>query len=121
MLAEEEALQLLRVSPTVAFVRTEHPVAGVASWLLPTSSMASFEGTYTSSTGAVQRVEAAYEPPGEVRRTAHGGMSPAVPTLAQPYGPPAEVRPLWFLLTVLARELGATAISLPDVAARSSP
>ena len=75
------------------------------------------EGTFTSSTGAVQRVAAAFEPPGEVRRTAHGGMSPAVPTLAPPYGPPAEVRPLWLLLTVLARELGVTAISLPDVGA----
>ena len=115
VLAEEEALQLLRVSPTVAFARTEHPIANVASWLLPTTSMACYDGTFTSSTGAVQRFSAAFEPPGEVRRTAHGGMSPTVPTLAQPYGPPAEARPLWFLLTVLARELGATSLDLPDV------
>jgi len=84
-LAQTESLQLLRVGPTIVFARREHPVANVAAWLLPTASPASSDGTFTSSTGAVQRFAAAYTPRG-------------------------EARPVWASLVSLARELGATAL-----------
>jgi len=81
-LASPEALQLLRVGPTVTMVRRDHPVAGVSSWLLPTASLACNQGTFISSTGATQRFEPAFAPPG-------------------------ETRPLWSVLALLARELNA--------------
>ena len=112
-LATKEALQLLRVGPSIAFVRTEHPAANVAGWLLPAASLASNEGTFTSSTGAVQAFTAAFSPPGTVRRTPTGGMSPAVPTIASPWGPPGEARPVWLVLTALARALGLAGLDFP--------
>ena len=105
-LASPEALQLLRVGPSLVLARTEHPVANVAAWLLPTASLASNEGTFTSSTGTVQVFQPAFAPPGTVRRTPTGGMSPTVPTIASPWGPPGEARPVWLVLTALARALG---------------
>ncbi len=86
-LDSQEALQLLRVGPTIAFARTEHAVTNVAAWVLPVASLASNEGTFTSSTGAVQRFAAAFQPRG-------------------------EARPLWLSLALLARELGAGALDL---------
>ena len=115
-LASQEALQLLRVGPSIAFVRSQHPVADVAGWLLPTPSLASNEGTFTSSLGVVQRFAPAFAPPGGVRRTATGAMSPECPTIASPWGPPGEARPLWLVLTALARELGAHALDLASPA-----
>ena len=109
-LATHEALQLLRVGPSIAFARAEHPIANVAGWLLPMASLASDEGTFTSSTGAVQRFAAAFAPPGTVRRTATGGMSPTVPTIASPWGPPGEARPVWQVLVALARALGVASL-----------
>lgn len=88
-LETEEATQLLRLGTTIVFARTEHPVAHLASWLLPTPSLACNEGTFTSSTGAVQRFAAALAPPG-------------------------LARPLWLALTALAREL-----ELPELALAS--
>jgi NADH-quinone oxidoreductase subunit G len=111
-LASGEALQVLRAGTTVVFSRTRHPAAESASWLLPTPSLASNEGTFTSSTGAVQRFAAAFTPPGTVHRTATGAMSPSCPTLATPWGPPGEARPLWVALTALARELGIASLDL---------
>jgi NADH-quinone oxidoreductase subunit G len=111
-LASDEALQLLRAGRTIVFARTRHPAADSASWLLPTPSLASNEGTFTSSTGAVQRFTAAFTPPGTVHRTPTGAMSPSCPTLATPWGPPGEARPLWVVLTALARELGVAALDL---------
>ncbi|MGE5236993.1 MAG: 2Fe-2S iron-sulfur cluster-binding protein [Acidobacteriota bacterium] len=92
LLGQDEALQLLRVGSTVAFARDEHPIGQLATWLLPTSSQASNEGTFTSSTGAVQRFSTAFAPGG-------------------------EARPLWSLLALLARELGVAHLDLPDPAA----
>ncbi|MGV8041090.1 MAG: 2Fe-2S iron-sulfur cluster-binding protein [Thermoanaerobaculaceae bacterium] len=83
----DEATQLLRVSTTVVFARLEHPVTRLASWLLPTPSLACNEGTFTSSTGAVQRFAAAL-------------------------APPAHARPLWLTLTALARELEVEELAL---------
>jgi len=91
-LASEEALQLLRVGPTVTMARREHPVAAVSSWLLPTASLACNHGTFTSSTGATQRFEPAFAPPG-------------------------EARPLWSILAVLARELNARSLDVESPAA----
>jgi len=113
-LAGAEALRLLRVGATAVWVRREHPLAGVARWLLPAASLASNEGTFVSSTGAVQRFAAAFSPPGTVRRTSTGAMSPECPTIASPWGPPGEARPLWVALTALAREVGAAHLDLPD-------
>jgi NADH dehydrogenase/NADH:ubiquinone oxidoreductase subunit G len=84
-LASQEAVQLLRVSPTVAVVRTDHPIAEVASWLLPTASQACNEGTFTSSTGVTQRFATAFAAPG-------------------------HAKPLWLVLSLLAREMGVGAI-----------
>ena len=116
-LENQEAIQLLRVGRTIACARTEHPVANVAGWLLPTPSLASNEGTFTSSTGAVQRFSAAFAPPGLVHRTTSGAMSPAVPTIASPWGAPGEARPVWLILTALARALGFTALDFANPAA----
>jgi len=111
-LAGSEALRLLRVGATAVWLRREHPLAGVAGWLLPVASLASNEGTFTSSTGAVQRFAAAFSPPGTVRRMTTGAMSPECPTIASPWGPPGEARPLWLALTALAREVGAPVLDL---------
>jgi NADH-quinone oxidoreductase subunit G len=115
-LTTQEALQLLRVGPSIAFVRTEHLIANVGGWLLPIPSLASNEGTFTSSTGAVQRFSPAFAPPGAVRRTPTGGMSPTVPTIASPWGPPGEARPVWLVLTALARALGFATLDFPHPA-----
>jgi NADH-quinone oxidoreductase subunit G len=92
LLAEEEALQLLRVGSSVVFARREHPVAHLATWLLPEPSLASREGTFTSSTGTVQRFSQAFAPAG-------------------------EARPVSSVLALLARELGVAALDLPGPAA----
>jgi len=115
-LAGAEALQLLRVGATAVWLRREHPLAGVAGWLLPAASLASDEGTFTASTGAVQHFAAAFSPPGTVRRMPTGAMSPECPTIASPWGPPGEARPLWLVLTALARELGASNLDLASPA-----
>lgn len=81
-LETDEAVQLLRVGKAIVFARLEHPLTRLASWLLPTPSLACNEGTFVSSTGAVQRFQAALAPPG-------------------------EARPLWLALGALARELEA--------------
>jgi NADH-quinone oxidoreductase subunit G len=91
-LATQEALQLLRVGPTITFARTEHAVANVATWVLPVASLAGNEGTFTGSTGAIQRFAAAFQPRG-------------------------EARPLWLSLALLARELGAGALDIETPAA----
>jgi NADH-quinone oxidoreductase subunit G len=112
VLASKEALKLLRAGTCVAFARSPHPVADVATWLLPTPSLASNEGTFTSSTGLVQRFAVAFTPPGTVHRTPTGAMSPTTPTIASPWGPPGEARPVWVVLTAVARELGVAALDL---------
>ena len=106
-LATTEAIRLLRAGATAVWLRREHPLAGVARWVLPAASLASDEGTFTSLAGHVQRFAAAFTPPGGVRRTATGAMSPECPTIASPWGPPGEARPLWLVLAALAREVGA--------------
>ena len=115
-LASPEALRLLRVGTTVVWARRSHPVADGATWLLPTPSIASNEGTFTSSTGAVQRFAEAFAAPGTVHRTATGGMSPDCPTIASPWGAPGEARPLWLVLAALARELGTKTLDLASPA-----
>jgi NADH-quinone oxidoreductase subunit G len=112
VLASKEALKLLRAGTCVAFARSPHPVADVATWLLPTPSLASNEGTFTSSTGLVQRFAVAFTPPGTVHRTPTGAMSPTTPTIASPWGPPGEARPVWVVLTAVAREIGVAALDL---------
>jgi len=84
-LASKEALQLLRVGPTITFARREHDITEASTWLLPVSSLASNDGTFTSSTGIVQRFAAAYRPR-------------------------SEAQPLWATLALLAREMGAAAL-----------
>jgi len=84
-LASKEALQLLRVGPTITFARREHAIADVAAWLLPVASLASNDGTFTSSTGVVQRFAAAFQPRG-------------------------EAQPLWTTVALLAREMGAATL-----------
>lgn len=91
-LATSEALQLLRVSPSLMLARTSHPAAEVASWLLPVASLAADEGTFTASGGQVQRFGAAVTPAG-------------------------EGRPAWQILHLLARGLGVTALDLASPAA----
>ena len=115
-LASPEALQLLRVGTTVVWARREHPAAHAAAWLLPTPSLAGNEGTFTSSAGAVQRFAQAFTAPGAVHRTATGAMSPSCPTIASPWGPPGEARPLWLTLAALARELGVATLDLASPA-----
>ncbi len=115
-LASQDAMQLLRAGTVIAFARAQHPVADVAGWLLPTPSLASNEGTFTSSTGAVQRFLPAFAPPGTVHRTETGAMSPTCPTIASPWGPPGEARPLWIVLTALAREVGVPTLDLASPA-----
>jgi NADH-quinone oxidoreductase subunit G len=112
VLASKEALKLLRAGTCVAFARSPHPVADVATWVLPTPSLASNEGTFTSSTGLVQRFAVAFTPPGTVHRTSTGAMSPTTPTIASPWGPPGEARPVWVILTAVAREIGVAALDL---------
>lgn len=80
-LASEEAVQLLRVGPAVVVARLATPLVEAATWVLPTASLASNEGTFTSSTGAVQRFAAAVAPAG-------------------------QARPLWQILALLARACG---------------
>jgi NADH-quinone oxidoreductase subunit G len=92
LLASGEALKLLSIGATMAFVRTDHAIAEIASWLLPTPSLAGNEGTFTSSTGAVQRFAPAFAAPG-------------------------EARPLWLVLVALARELGFASLELDSPAA----
>lgn len=91
-LETEEVLQLLRVGQTVVFARHENPVTRLATWLLPTPSLACNAGTFTSSTGAVQR-------------------------FATAFSPPSEARPLWLTLVALARELGVQELDLPSPSA----
>ena len=78
-LGEEAALTALARPGVVAFGRTAQPLLERAELVLPVASLACDTGTFTSSTGAVQRFEAAFAPPG-------------------------EARPLWQTLLVLARE-----------------
>jgi NADH-quinone oxidoreductase subunit G len=116
VLGGEEAVRVLARGTVVAFARTGHPVANLAAWLLPMPSLASNEGTFVSSSGVTQRFEAAFAPPGTVRRTPSGGMSPTCPTIASPWGPPGEARPLWVVLAALARELAVESLDLPSPA-----
>jgi NADH-quinone oxidoreductase subunit G len=116
VLGGEEAVRVLARGTVVAFARTGHPVANLAGWLLPMPSLASNEGTFVSSSGVTQRFEAAFAPPGTVRRTPSGGMSPSCPTVASPWGPPGEARPLWVVLAALARELAVESLDLPSPA-----
>jgi NADH-quinone oxidoreductase subunit G len=85
-LASPEALQLLKVGPAVAMARVAGPWMEALTWVLPVASLASNEGTFTSSTGKVQRFAAAVAPAG-------------------------EARPLWQVLVLLARALGITALA----------
>ncbi len=80
-LASEEAVQLVKVGPAVAMARLASPLLDAVTWVLPTASLASNEGTFTSSTGRVQRFQAAV-------------------------APAAESRPLWQVLVLLAKALG---------------
>jgi NADH-quinone oxidoreductase subunit G len=80
-LASAEAVQLLKVGPAVVVARLATPLVEAASWVLPVASLASGEGTFTSSTGAVQR------------------FAPAV-------APAGQARPLWQILVLLARACG---------------
>ena len=80
-LAGEAALATLARPGLVVFGRTAHPLLGSAELILPVASLACDAGTFTSSTGAVQRFEAAFAPPG-------------------------EARPPWWSLLALARERG---------------
>lgn len=91
-LTTAEALQLLRVSPTLMLARTNHPTAEVASWLLPVASLAADEGTFTSSGGQIQRFQPAFAPAG-------------------------EARPAWQILQLLARGMAVTALDLDSPAA----
>jgi NADH-quinone oxidoreductase subunit G len=84
-LASQEALQLLGVGSTITFARRSHDIADVAAWVLPVASLASNDGTFTSSTGALQRFAAAFQPRG-------------------------EAQPLWLTLVLLAREMGAATL-----------
>lgn len=88
----EESIQLLRVGTTIVFARLDHPLARAASWLLPTPSLVANEGSFTSSTGAVQRFDPALSPPG-------------------------QSRPLWLALAALARELAVVDLDLPSPSA----
>jgi NADH-quinone oxidoreductase subunit G len=89
-LATPEALQLLRVGKTMVFARREHPVAELASWLMATPSMAADSGSFVSSTGAVQRYQAAFAPPG-------------------------QSRPGWQIFTSLARVLGVASLDVSTI------
>lgn len=91
LLADDEVLQLLAVGTTAVFARTRHPAADTARWLLPLASLACNSGTFTAATGAVQRFDAAFPPPG-------------------------DARPLWFPLTALARAAGAAELDLASPA-----
>ena len=115
-LATTEAIRLVRAGATAVWRRREHALAGVAKWLLPAASLASDEGTFTSLGGRVQRFAAAFAPPGTARRTATGAMSPDCPTIAAPWGPPGEARPLWLVLAALAREVGASNLDVASPA-----
>ena len=86
-LETDEATQLLRVGTTIVFARLEHPVTRLASWLLPTPSLACNEGTFISQTGAVQRFAAAL-------------------------APPQQSRPLWSILMALGGELATEELPL---------
>ena len=91
-LASEEALQLLRVSPTLVLARGNHPTSEVASWLLPVASLAADEGTFTASGGQVQRFEPAVAPPG-------------------------EAKPAWHIVQLLARGMGVPSLDFATPAA----
>ncbi|MBP1620269.1 MAG: hypothetical protein H6Q02_1036 [Acidobacteria bacterium] len=80
-LTGEAALAALARPGLVAFGRTAHPLLERADLVLPVASLACDAGTFTSSTGAVQRFDAGFTPPG-------------------------EARPLWWSLIALARERG---------------
>ncbi len=86
-LATEEALQLLRVGPVLVFANRDHPVCEFARWVLPMASLACDEGTFVSSTGAVQRFQ-------------------------QAFAPPTRALAAWQLLALLARELGVTHLAV---------
>ncbi len=90
-LASAEALQLLRVGASAVAARAEHPLAGVAGTVLPLASLASEEGTFTSSTGLTQRVAPAFAPSG-------------------------DAAPMWRILTSLARALGIGALGFDSPA-----
>ena len=90
-LASGEALQLLRVGSSAVAARTEHPLVGVAGTVLPLASLASEEGTFTSSTGMTQRLSPAFAPSG-------------------------TAMPMWRLLVSLARALGVGALGFDSPA-----
>jgi predicted molibdopterin-dependent oxidoreductase YjgC len=43
-------------------------------------------------------------------------MSPTCPTIASPWGPPGEARPLWVVLSSLVREMGVATLDLSSPA-----
>jgi NADH-quinone oxidoreductase subunit G len=88
-LSEAAGLAALARPGLVALGRTAHPLLERAELILPVASLACDAGTFTSSTGAVQRFDAAFAPPG-------------------------EARPPWQVLLLLARERGVAALAELD-------
>jgi len=86
-LATPEALQLLRVGPTLLFTNRDHAIGEFARWVLATASLACNEGTFVAGSGVVQRFQAAFTPP------------------------PGAL-PLWRLLALLARDTGLARVPL---------
>ena len=86
-LSTAEALRLVKVGPSIACMRSEHPIVHAAKLMLPVPTLACNEGTFTSSTGMVQRFDMAFPAPG-------------------------EARPLWIVLAALARELDIATLNL---------
>ena len=90
-LAGDEAGRLLRDGATVVAARTAHPLGAVAGTVLPMASLASEEGTFTSSAGLTQRVAPAFAPAG-------------------------AALPLWRILVSLARAMGSGALDFDSPA-----
>ncbi|MCX7895678.1 MAG: 2Fe-2S iron-sulfur cluster-binding protein [Thermoanaerobaculum sp.] len=86
-LASQEAVQLVKVNPALVVARLATPLLDAATWVLPAASLASNEGSFTSSTGKVQRFAAAVAPAG-------------------------QARPLWQILSLLARAAGISSLAL---------
>jgi NADH-quinone oxidoreductase subunit G len=88
-LGEEAALTALARPGLVVLGRTKHALLERAELILPVASLACDAGSFTSSTGGVQRFDAAFAPPG-------------------------EARPLWRTLLGLARERSVAALAELD-------
>ncbi len=81
LLASEEIVQAIKNQPVIAIAGKHTPVTRAARIVLPAASWLETEGTYTSSTGRVQRAE----------RGAH---------------PKDEAKPSWEILALMARLFG---------------